>query len=393
MAEKLRLMLVDDDPSIADILTPVLSDNNYEVVVASSGEEALELTPRAEPDIFLVDVMMPGMDGFELTKHIRQMVNFQFTPIVFLSALDSRKDIQKAYTLGVTVYLTKPVSVNRLLKNLQVFVQNDKLQARPKKHKLHELEKPAAPPPPPPIAAAPPRPKPAAVKPRPMPAPRPAPPPQPTPSPTPMAYSAPPQLPRVMIVEDDLDIIDVMTSALDQHFEVVKANDGLDAIRKIETLEPDMFIVDLMMPRLNGYQLIHALRNTSATKDMPVLVVSAKSSRADQKHAISLGANDFLPKPFQPGELIERLFRLTQLPDFHIISPKKMSQREIIERETRLRIEEEEKKMLMDLQRKVIEEKQADPFGEEEHIRRKNSELKTDFTDLKNLFKPEGKGK
>ncbi|GAB4317455.1 MAG: hypothetical protein Kow0059_10510 [Candidatus Sumerlaeia bacterium] len=199
-----------------------------------------------------------------------------------------------------------------------------------------------------------------------------------------------PQLPRVMIVEDDPDIIEVMTATLDQYFEVVTATDGLDAIKKIEDMQPDMFIIDLMMPRLNGYQLIHALRNTPAMARCPVLVVSAKSSRADQRHALAMGGNDFLAKPFEPAQLIEKLRSLTLQPGFVIASPKKKSLREIIQEETRRRIEEEEKRKVEEQRRLLEEEQKTDPFTHEEHVRRKRG-LISDFSDLQNLFKKQEK--
>ena len=82
MADALRIMLVDDDPNIAEVLKPLLSDSGYEVVAVVDGESALRVLPRAEPDLFILDVMMPGMDGFELATRIRNSPGHAATPIV-----------------------------------------------------------------------------------------------------------------------------------------------------------------------------------------------------------------------------------------------------------------------------------------------------------------------
>ena len=94
MAERLRVMLVDDDPNVASVFKPLLMEAGFEVITALDGRSALDILPRADPDVFILDIMMPELDGFELAGKIRMAPGHLSTPIIFMTALDSKKDIQ-----------------------------------------------------------------------------------------------------------------------------------------------------------------------------------------------------------------------------------------------------------------------------------------------------------
>ncbi len=108
-----RVLVVDDEPNIVDIVSMALRYNDYEVVTANSGREALEAVSASKPDMIVLDVMMPELDGFEVAKRLgEQRSNI---PILFLTARDTTDDKVRGLTIGGDDYMTKPFSVEELL--------------------------------------------------------------------------------------------------------------------------------------------------------------------------------------------------------------------------------------------------------------------------------------
>lgn len=110
---------------------------------------------------------------------------------------------------------------------------------------------------------------------------------------------------------------------LEHGFEVITACDGLDALNKIPIAEPDIYVIDGMMPKMSGFQLLQMLRGCAETRRSPVLFISAKSEPKDREYARSLGANQYLSKPFLPEEMVQVLEAMTQFPGFSIRAKRK----------------------------------------------------------------------
>lgn len=108
-----RVLVVDDEPNIVDIVSMALRYNDYDVVTASSGREALEAVSASKPDMIVLDVMMPELDGFEVAKRLGEQRSD--IPILFLTARDTTDDKVRGLTIGGDDYMTKPFSVEELL--------------------------------------------------------------------------------------------------------------------------------------------------------------------------------------------------------------------------------------------------------------------------------------
>jgi two-component system response regulator MtrA len=121
MAEKympIKILAIDDDTAMTDLLTVLLESREFEIKTANSGKEGLDLIRQIKPDIILLDLMMPEMDGWETCKNIRE---FTQTPIVVLSALNNPGIVASALDAGADDYLVKPVPSSILkahIKNL-----------------------------------------------------------------------------------------------------------------------------------------------------------------------------------------------------------------------------------------------------------------------------------
>jgi len=105
-----QILIVDDEPNIVVPLQFLMEQNGYDVIVAQSGEEALESIAKYEPDLILLDIMLPGMDGFEVCQIVRLKPEWQKTKIIFLTAKGRDVDIARGLVLGADAYVTKPFS-------------------------------------------------------------------------------------------------------------------------------------------------------------------------------------------------------------------------------------------------------------------------------------------
>ena len=110
-----KILIVDDEPNIVMSLEYTFKKSNYEVFIARDGQEALELLKTTYPDVIILDVMMPLVDGYATLEQIRNDVNLTHTKVMFLSAKNKESDIEKGMALGADAYLTKPFSIKKVV--------------------------------------------------------------------------------------------------------------------------------------------------------------------------------------------------------------------------------------------------------------------------------------
>jgi two-component system, OmpR family, phosphate regulon response regulator PhoB len=119
--------------------------------------------------------------------------------------------------------------------------------------------------------------------------------------------SAPARL-RILVIEDEKEITDPLTYSLEREgYQTVVANDGQEGLRKAQTLLPDLIILDLMLPLLPGLEVCRELRAGEKTRDIPIIILSAKAEEMDQVVGFSLGADDYVTKPFSVKVLLQRI--------------------------------------------------------------------------------------
>ncbi|MDE0504212.1 MAG: response regulator, partial [Candidatus Poribacteria bacterium] len=112
----------------------------------------------------------------------------------------------------------------------------------------------------------------------------------------------------ILAVDDDLDILDVLEMSLDSDgFNVITASDGLDAIEKAKSHVPDLILLDLMMPKMDGFEVIDNLRTDSQTRAIPVIMLTARSQVHEKLQGLDAGADDYVTKPFDLKELTARI--------------------------------------------------------------------------------------
>lgn len=116
-----KVLVVDDEPNIVELLTVSLKFQNFEVYSANSGNEALRIAREVNPDAYILDVMMPGMDGFELLGKLRQ--EGQDGPVLYLTAKDGVDQRIHGLTIGADDYVTKPFSLEEVITRLRVIMR------------------------------------------------------------------------------------------------------------------------------------------------------------------------------------------------------------------------------------------------------------------------------
>jgi two-component system OmpR family response regulator len=120
-AAEARLLVVDDEPNILELLSASLRYAGFEVTTASDGQQALELASRNRPDLLVLDVMMPGLDGFAVVRKLRE--RGIHAPVVFLTARDATEDKITGLTLGGDDYITKPFSLEEVVARIRAVLR------------------------------------------------------------------------------------------------------------------------------------------------------------------------------------------------------------------------------------------------------------------------------
>jgi len=219
------VLVIDDENEVRDLVSKHLTEAGYEVVLARSGREGLRLAKELQPFAITLDVLMPEMDGWEALKALKNDPATADIPVIMLSVSE---DLATAKALGTAGYLTKPVNRNLLCAEL------DKLSAGP-------LAKVAT------------------------------------------------EQPKILVVEDnEIAALQIKTALEENGYEVTLASGGAEGLESIQRAVPDAMVLDLMMPGVDGFEVLETLRSTLWTEQLPVLVLTAKEltvqDRARLKH-------------------------------------------------------------------------------------------------------------
>ncbi|MFI5341102.1 MAG: PleD family two-component system response regulator [Candidatus Methylomirabilales bacterium] len=118
------VLFIDDDPLVVKVVQDFLEQEGFQVAVATSGMAGLDLARSDPPALFLLDIMMPGMDGFEVCEAIRRDHALCKVPVVVLTAMESQKLNERAFAVGAEVCMTKPFSPERLLNAVNIALHN-----------------------------------------------------------------------------------------------------------------------------------------------------------------------------------------------------------------------------------------------------------------------------
>ncbi|MBD3332742.1 response regulator [candidate division GN15 bacterium] len=119
-----RVMVVDDEPEITEIVETFLTDAGYTVMVENSSAQAVEKAKAFKPDVILLDIMMPGVDGYDVCQQLKQTPEFAGTPIIFLTGKDRNDDMGRSFKSGGDMFIKKPFSCERLMEIINIVLMS-----------------------------------------------------------------------------------------------------------------------------------------------------------------------------------------------------------------------------------------------------------------------------
>jgi CheY-like chemotaxis protein len=269
-------LIVEDNPANMLLAQRTLERGGYRTTPARSAEEALTLLAATIPDVILMDVQLPGMDGLTLTRRLKADPATRQIPVVALTAGAMADDEARVRAAGCDGYLTKPISVSTFVASLNAI-----------------LGRAGSPAPPAPTAA------PAAVP--------PSAPPLHSQAPT-TSSPSPPPAPRILVVDDHPEGVELVRAYLVQEGHHVRAAlTGGHAIESALADPPDLILLDVMLPDLDGFEVCRRLRAAEVTRGVPIVMLTALRDAADRIQGLEAGADDFLSKPVEQAELRARV--------------------------------------------------------------------------------------
>lgn len=261
-AKKFSLLVVDDNEMNRDLLQRRLEAFGHLVSVAEDGRRALEMLTVEQYDLVLLDIMMPDVDGYEVLKCMRADPKHKSTPVMMVTAVNDMENVVRCINMGANDYVAKPFDPNLL--KLRVNKLLDK-RARA----IAEGREP--------VGAAGPS--------------------------------------SVLVVDDSEMNRDIICTQLTRlGYQVSQAEDGESGLSMAKSAQPDVILLDVMMPGIDGVEVLQRLKADDATRDIPVIMLSANDDPQMIAACTSAGAVDYIVKPFNSMILRTRLASLAGEP-------------------------------------------------------------------------------
>src|SRR5215813_5817439 len=264
-----RVLVVDDILSNVKLLEAKLTAEYFDVVTAFNGLECLAKVAETAPDIVLLDVMMPGMDGFEVCRRIKSNPKTAHVPVVMVTALDQPSDRVAGLEAGADDFLTKPVDDSALFARVRSLVRlkmmTDELRMRESTGQDMGLIDPA------------------------------------------QTLTENSQSGRILVIEDRAESVAWFTSALAPAHNVSSADTFEEALVRVKGGDFDLIVVSLGMRGFDGLRLCSQLRSLPEGRHVPILVVVSDGDRRKLTQALEMGVNDYLTRPVDRNELVARV--------------------------------------------------------------------------------------
>ena len=253
-----RILVIEDDANNLDVAQRIIRAAGHEPLAATDGAAGLATARAEHPDAILVDLLLPRVDGWTVTKQLRGEEWAKRLPIIAVSALAMQQDRARAMEAGCDEFVSKPYSPAELRAVLSRFLDDGAAQAQVGTR----AEAPA---------------------------------------------QASERLGRVLVVDDEPANVELLVRRLESlGAEPLRASNGEDALVIAGRELPDLILLDIMMPGIDGYDTCRRLKMNDRTAPIPVIFVTAKDRADDLSRGFAVGGVDYVTKPIEPMELAAR---------------------------------------------------------------------------------------
>jgi two-component system, cell cycle response regulator len=265
-----RVLVVDDIPANVKLLEARLSAEYFDVLTACSGQQALDICERERIDVVLLDVMMPGMDGFEACRRLKSNPKTHHIPVVLVTALDQPSDKVRGLEGGADDFLTKPVDelalITRVRNLARLKVLADEMLMRALSGRQAEMSEDAA-----------------------------------------LIKALSEERGRILVVDDDRRSAERIVEWLSPLHEAVAVQNPQAALNLLGEQEFDLLIVSLSLVEADALRLCSQVRSIERTRHLPVVIIVEPGQEPRLSRALDMGVNDYLMRPISTNELLARV--------------------------------------------------------------------------------------
>lgn len=265
-----RVLVVDDVPANVKLLEALLMAEYFDVISATNGKDALDMALNQNPDIILLDVMMPGIDGFEVCRQLKARVETRHIPVIMVTALDQQSDRVRGLEAGADDFLSKPVDDVALFARLKSLVRlkmlTDELRLRHETGRsigIMEGE-------------------------------------------TAEDYRETSGA-RILVVEDRQLYADKIYNALSQDYDTTIVSEPEQAIGQVGSNDFDLAIVSLSLQNCDGLRLCSQIRSLDEARQLPLVILVEEDDRNLLMRGLEMGVNDYVLRPIDCNELLARV--------------------------------------------------------------------------------------
>jgi two-component system cell cycle response regulator len=249
-----KILIIEDNPTNLKLIRSLLGIGKYEVIEAMDADTGIQYAQQHRPDLILMDVQLPGMDGLSATRKLKKEPALKDIPVVAITAHAMQGDDKKALEAGCAGYISKPLDTRKFLERIAQFLLKDNCTEKTFERDIPGYRK------------------------------------------------------RVLIVDDEPVNIKVLTAKLaSDEYEVIPAYSGKEALEKAADTPPEVILLDIMMPEMDGYEVTRRLKEDPKTSHIPVIILTALNETKDKLKALDAGAEEFISKPVNSTELIARI--------------------------------------------------------------------------------------
>jgi CheY-like chemotaxis protein len=260
-----NLLLIEDDDVQRENLVQMIGNGDVHTTAVATGKEALDAVRAHQFDCTVVDLGLPDMEGMELIEELRRVPDYQDRPIIVYTARDLEKEEEARLRRLAQGIITKdPSAAERLFDETALFLHRAAMRMPEGKRRilerLHDVNA---------VLAG----------------------------------------KKALLVDDDIRNIFAMTSILEGYsMSVISAENGREAISLLHgTPAIDIVLMDIMLPEMDGYETIRAIRGSAGFKNLPIIAVTAKAMKGDREKCIEAGASDYVAKPIDTEHLLSLL--------------------------------------------------------------------------------------